>query len=97
MSAVDVLAVIDLAIARASGSEHGHLKCVRGIVRDSMAALERASEMLRIAGPIVGEHAEEVIVRYDSADCDGSCIKEDCRDAADVADDCLARCKGEGA
>ncbi len=46
-------------------------------------AAKRAIEMLRIAGPLAEKHAFDVVTFYDDAECDGSCVAEDCRDAAD--------------
>lgn len=69
----------------------------RAAVAELMEALRRAEEMLLIAGPLVGEHAADSIVHYDGADCDGTCIQEDCRDAADHASAVLTLCKGEKA
>lgn len=57
-------------------------------------ALKRAQEMLRIAGPLVEQYAADAIIHYDQADCDGTCIADDCRDAADHIDQVLSTIDG---
>ena len=58
---------------------------------DLLAALRRAEEMLRIAGPLVAKFAAEEEVFYDGANCDGTCIAEDCGHAAEDAAEAIAK------
>lgn len=45
---------------------------------------KRAVEMLRIAALYIEENnLGEALIRYDEADCDGYCVADDCREAAE--------------
>lgn len=44
---------------------------------------ERAIEMLRIAADYIELNYPEGVVEYDEASCDGYCVAEDCRIAAE--------------
>lgn len=43
----------------------------------------RAQEMLRLAANLIAEFCPDATVFYDEAHCDGACVAEDCRAAAD--------------
>ena len=58
----------------------------------SEKAANRAIKMLTIAAEYIEEHWPDAVVKYDGADCDGYCIAEDCKDAADA----LKQPTGEG-
>lgn len=59
-----------------------------------LKALRRAEEMLRIAGPLVAKYAAEAEAFYDGADCDGTCIAEDCEHATEDAVEAIAKATG---
>ena len=96
MSRVDVLAAIKAAalalpVSRELRPIH-HALCDAGEAAVNLIkALRRAEEMLRIAGPLVAKFAAESEVFYDGADCDGTCIAEDCEHAAEDAAEALAK------
>lgn len=46
--------------------------------------VKRAAEMLRIAAKIIRNEANNAVVNYDGADCDGWCVADDCETAADM-------------
>lgn len=46
--------------------------------------VKRAIEMLRIAARFIIDNAAGEMVFYDDAECDGLCLADDCRIAADV-------------
>lgn len=44
---------------------------------------DRAIEMLLIAAQYIEEYYPDGMVHYDESDCDGFCVAEDCRTAAE--------------
>jgi hypothetical protein len=90
----DVLAVMFAASEEATPEMESKIMRARVAVAELIRQSNRAIEMLKIAGPLVGEHAAYEVVHYDGADCDGTCIQEDCRDAAECLTDALARVGG---
>lgn len=46
----------------------------------------RAIYMLKVASEYIKRHAPDESIHYDEADCDGSCVAEDCMSAADELD-----------
>lgn len=50
---------------------------------ETREARRRAQEMLRLAANLIASSCPDATVFYDEAECDGACIAEDCRAAAD--------------
>lgn len=47
-------------------------------------AILRAVEMLRVAAEYLSKlHSPDDVIHYDEADCDGYCVADDCKAAAD--------------
>ena len=44
---------------------------------------ERAIEMLIVAAAYIREHCPDMLIFYDGVFCDGSCVADDCDNAAD--------------
>jgi hypothetical protein len=49
--------------------------------------IKRAVEMLRIAARYIDQHAPSDTIRYDEAECDGTCVADDCRIAASAIEE----------
>lgn len=77
--------------AKHAARANAELREARDAVAELVAAAKRAHEMLALVGPIVGDQAAEIIRHYDGADCDGTCMADDCRDAAEGLEYCLAK------
>jgi len=45
---------------------------------------DRAIEMLLVAAKYIEDHWPEGLIEYDGTDCDGYCVAEDCRNAAEA-------------
>lgn len=92
---VDVLTVIEdacVALA-AAGDAKGSIALhrVREPLRKLIAAIPRALEMLRVAGEHSAKYGADETTIYDEADCDGTCVKDDCEFAADDLRAALAK------
>ena len=44
----------------------------------------RAIEILRIAAKFIDKNCPDGVIFYDETDCDGICLADDCRGAADL-------------
>ncbi len=59
-------------------------------------AATRAIEMLRIAAIVIENCAPDAKHHYDGVDCDGYCVADDCKTAADMLHAVMAREFGNG-
>jgi hypothetical protein len=55
----------------------------KGMEKMDVKHIARAIEMLEVAARLIEENAEYATIDYDGATCDGACVAEDCRAAAE--------------
>jgi hypothetical protein len=48
----------------------------------AIVALDRASQILTLAAQYIRENCDDAIIHYDSVDCDGTCLADDCESMA---------------
>lgn len=56
---------------------------MRMMSRSEEYTIKRAIEMLNVAAEYIEEHWPDGIIEYDEAACDGYCVSEDCKVAAE--------------
>lgn len=63
---------------------------------EMLNALERCATLLDAVVRFMEENplAEEFYVHYDEADCDGACLRDDCRIALDEVNSALSKVEG---